>query len=84
MTAARRAPGSASHSLEYLSPRAWRIAVIGSSISTVVLLLVLRRLEPVGGSTPKFVCTLADGTHVKVKYGNPNGERKTSTGDWCW
>src|SRR5436190_6047840 len=32
------------------------------------------RIEPVGGSTPKFVCTLTDGTHVKVKYGTPNGE----------
>ena len=31
-------------------------------------------IEPVGGSTPKFVCTLADGRHLKVKYGAPNGE----------
>jgi hypothetical protein len=32
------------------------------------------RIDPVGGSTPKFVCTLSDGAHVKVKYGTPNGE----------
>jgi hypothetical protein len=33
-------------------------------------------LEPTGGSTPKFVCELANGDHVKVKYGEviPNGE----------
>jgi hypothetical protein len=31
-------------------------------------------IEPVGGSTPKFVCTLPSGDHVKVKYGLPNGE----------
>ena len=33
-------------------------------------------LEPSGGSTPKFVCELANGDHVKVKYGEviPNGE----------
>jgi len=30
--------------------------------------------EHVGGSTPKFKCALPDGTHVKVKYGGPNGE----------
>lgn len=32
--------------------------------------------EPVSGSTPKFMCALADGDHVKVKYGKviPNGE----------
>src|SRR4029453_8807337 len=30
--------------------------------------------DPVGGSTPKFRCALADGTQVKVKYGGPNGE----------
>ena len=34
-------------------------------------------LEPVGGTTPKFYCTLPDGDVVKVKYGErplPNGE----------
>jgi hypothetical protein len=34
-------------------------------------------LEPVGGSTPKFYCTLPDGDRIKVKYGEkplPNGE----------
>lgn len=31
-------------------------------------------LEPVGGSTPKFICVLQSGDHVKVKYGEPNGE----------
>jgi hypothetical protein len=34
-------------------------------------------LEPVGGTTPKFYCTLPDGDRVKVKYGErplPNGE----------
>jgi hypothetical protein len=34
-------------------------------------------LEPVGGTTPKFYCTLADGDRVKVKYSErplPNGE----------
>jgi hypothetical protein len=34
-------------------------------------------LEPVGGKTPKFYCTLPDGDRVKVKYGErplPNGE----------
>jgi hypothetical protein len=31
-------------------------------------------VEPVGGSTPKFICTMADGRHIKVKYGLPNGE----------
>jgi hypothetical protein len=31
-------------------------------------------LEPVGGSTPKFMCTLPSGETVKVKYGAPNGE----------
>lgn len=31
-------------------------------------------LQPVGGSTPKFVCILQNGEHVKVKYGGPNGE----------
>jgi len=32
------------------------------------------RLAPIGGSTPKFECTLPDGDHVKVKYGALNGE----------
>jgi hypothetical protein len=31
-------------------------------------------VEPVGGSTPKFVCTLQSSERVKVKYGGPNGE----------
>jgi hypothetical protein len=33
-------------------------------------------LEPIGGMTPKFMCTLANGDTVKVKYGEgiPNGE----------
>jgi hypothetical protein len=34
-------------------------------------------LEPVGGTTPKFYCTLPDGDRVKVKYSErplPNGE----------
>lgn len=34
-------------------------------------------LEPIGGMTPKFYCTLPDGDTVKVKYGErplPNGE----------
>jgi len=33
-------------------------------------------LEPIGGTTPKFMCTLANGDRVKVKYGEgvPNGE----------
>lgn len=33
-------------------------------------------LEPVSGMTPKFMCTLAGGEKVKVKYGEaiPNGE----------
>jgi hypothetical protein len=34
-------------------------------------------LEPVGGTTPKFYCTLPDGDRIKVKYGErplPNGE----------
>jgi len=33
-------------------------------------------LEPVGGMTPKFMCALADGDRIKVKYGEviPNGE----------
>jgi hypothetical protein len=31
-------------------------------------------VEPVGGSTPKFMCTLPDGGRIKVKYGVPNGE----------
>lgn len=34
-------------------------------------------LEPIGGTTPKFYCTLPDGDRVKVKYGErplPNGE----------
>jgi hypothetical protein len=31
-------------------------------------------LEPIGGSTPKFMCTLPSGERVKVKYGRPNGE----------
>ena len=32
------------------------------------------RVEPVNGSTPKFVCTLPGGGKIKVKYGTPNGE----------
>jgi hypothetical protein len=33
-------------------------------------------LEPISGLTPKFICLLPDGEHVKVKYGEavPNGE----------
>jgi hypothetical protein len=31
-------------------------------------------LEPVGGTTPKFMCTLPGGERIKVKYGGPNGE----------
>jgi hypothetical protein len=31
-------------------------------------------LKPVGGTTPKFYCTLQDGTAVKVKYGATNPE----------
>ena len=31
-------------------------------------------IEPISGSTPKFMCTLPDGDHIKVKYGAPNGE----------
>jgi hypothetical protein len=34
-------------------------------------------LEPIGGTTPKFYCTLPDGDRVKVKYAGrplPNGE----------
>jgi hypothetical protein len=34
-------------------------------------------LEPVGGTTPKFYCTLPDGDRIKVKYSErplPNGE----------
>ena len=34
-------------------------------------------IEPIGGTTPKFYCTLPDGDRVKVKYGErplPNGE----------
>lgn len=31
-------------------------------------------VEPVNGLTPKFDCELADGTTVKVKYGNANAE----------
>jgi hypothetical protein len=31
-------------------------------------------VEPIGGTTPKFMCILADGRHIKVKYGLPNGE----------
>ena len=34
-------------------------------------------LEPVGGTTPKFYCTLPDGDRIKVKYSDrplPNGE----------
>jgi hypothetical protein len=33
-------------------------------------------LEPTSGATPKFICTLPDGDHVKVKYAEavPNGE----------
>ena len=31
-------------------------------------------IEPVGGKTPKFMCALPDGKHIKVKYGGPNGE----------
>jgi hypothetical protein len=30
--------------------------------------------KKVGGTTPKFYCTLPDGDTVKVKYGEPNGE----------
>ena len=30
--------------------------------------------KKVGGTTPKFYCTLAGGDTVKVKYGEPNGE----------
>jgi hypothetical protein len=30
--------------------------------------------KKLGGTTPKFYCTLADGDTVKVKYGEPNGE----------
>jgi len=30
--------------------------------------------KKVGGTTPKFLCTLASGETVKVKYGQPNGE----------
>src|SRR5436190_18796075 len=34
------------------------------------------KLQPISGMTPKFMCTLADGETVKVKYGEaiPNGE----------
>ena len=32
------------------------------------------KLKKIGGTTPKFYCTLADGATVKVKYGEPNGE----------
>jgi hypothetical protein len=31
-------------------------------------------VQPVGGTTPKFVCALPDGERIKVKYGAPNGE----------
>lgn len=31
-------------------------------------------VDPVGGTTPKFMCTLPSGERVKVKYGLPNGE----------
>ena len=30
--------------------------------------------KKIGGTTPKFYCTLPDGDTVKVKYGEPNGE----------
>jgi len=30
--------------------------------------------KKLGGTTPKFYCTLTDGETVKVKYGEPNGE----------
>ena len=30
--------------------------------------------KKLGGTTPKFYCTLPDGDTVKVKYGEPNGE----------
>ena len=30
--------------------------------------------KKIGGSTPKFFCTLANGEVIKVKYGEPNGE----------
>src|SRR5262249_56787021 len=29
--------------------------------------------EPVRGTTPKFLCAMPDGRHVKVKYGGGNG-----------
>ena len=32
------------------------------------------KAKKVGGTTPKFYCTLPDGDTVKVKYGEPNGE----------
>ena len=31
-------------------------------------------LEPIGGTSPKFYCTTADGDHLKVKYGESNPE----------
>lgn len=30
--------------------------------------------KKIGGTTPKFYCTLASGETIKVKYGEPNGE----------
>ncbi len=30
--------------------------------------------KKLGGTTPKFYCTLPDGDTIKVKYGEPNGE----------
>jgi hypothetical protein len=32
------------------------------------------RLEPIGGTTPKFYCTMRNGDRVKVKYGAENPE----------
>jgi hypothetical protein len=32
------------------------------------------QLQPIGGTTPKFYCTTADGDRVKVKYGAGNPE----------
>ena len=50
MAAARPLPDPASHPLEALSPRTWRVAIVGSLVATAVLLVVLRGLEPVGAS----------------------------------
>jgi len=30
--------------------------------------------KPIGGTTPKFFCTMPDGDVLKIKYGEPNGE----------